>query len=68
MILKGMDGTSYKARWIKAGTAYNHITEAEEKVIRAGARAANKTGVCLHLPGVGTMGLEIIEILEDEVI
>lgn len=66
-IEKGMDGTSYKAGWIKAGTAYNHITEAEEKVIRAGARAANKTGVCLHFhTGVGTMGLEIIEILEDE--
>ncbi|WP_067141128.1 phosphotriesterase family protein [Oceanivirga salmonicida] len=63
----GMDGTTYKAGWIKAGTAYNHITEAEEKVIRAGARAATKTGVCLHFhTGVGTMGLEIIEILEDE--
>lgn len=66
-IEKGIDGTTYKAGWIKAGTAYNHITEAEEKVIRAGARAATKTGVCLHFhTGVGTMGLEIIEILEDE--
>ena len=63
----GMDGTSVKAGWIKAGTAYNYISEAEEKVIRAGARAAAETGVCLHFhTGVGTMGLEIIEILEDE--
>lgn len=63
----GMDGTSVKAGWIKAGTAYNYISEAEEKVIRAGARAAARTGVCLHFhTGAGTMGLEIIEILEDE--
>lgn len=65
-ITEGMDGTSVKAGWIKAGTAYNHITESEEKVIRAGAIAATETGTCLHLhTGIGTMGLEIIEILED---
>lgn len=63
----GMDGTSVKAGWVKVGTAYNHITPNEEKVIRAGARAAMKTGACLHShTTAGTMGIEITEILEDE--
>lgn len=63
----GMDGTSVKAGYIKAGTAYNYISPNEELVIRAGARAATEVGCCLHFhTGAGTMGLEIIEILEDE--
>lgn len=66
-ITEGMDGTSVKAGYIKAGTAYNYISPSEEKVIRAGARAATEVGCCLHFhTGAGTMGLEIIDILEDE--
>lgn len=66
-VIYGMDGTSIKAGWIKCGTAYNHITPNEEKVIRAGARAATETGCCLHAHTTnGTMGIEILEILEDE--
>ena len=63
----GMDGTDIKAGWCKAGTAYNHITPNEEKQLRAAARAASKTGVCMHThTTAGTMGIEQIEIVEDE--
>ena len=63
----GMDDTTVKAGWIKCGTAYLHITNNEEKVIRAGAIAATETGVCLHAhTTAGTMGIEILEILEEE--
>lgn len=66
-ITVGMDGTSIKAGWVKCGTSYMHITPSEEKVIRAGARAAMETGTVLHShTTTGTMGLEIIEILEEE--
>ncbi|MCG8511804.1 MAG: hypothetical protein MI741_21525, partial [Rhodospirillales bacterium] len=64
---EGMDGTDHKAGWIKVGTAYMHITPNEEKYIRAGARAATKTGAPLHAHTTnGTMGIEITEILQDE--
>ncbi len=64
---QGMDGTDHKAGWIKVGTAYMHITPNEEKYIRAGARAATKTGAPLHAHTTnGTMGIEITEILQDE--
>lgn len=63
----GMDGTTVKAGWIKCGAAYNHITPNEEKVIIAGAKAAQHTGCCLHAhTTAGTMGIEILEILERE--
>lgn len=66
-ILVGMDGTDAKAGWIKAGTAYMHITRNEEKVLRAAARVATETGVCLHTHTTnGTMGLEQLEIAADE--
>lgn len=66
-ITEGMDGTTHKAGWIKCGTAYMKVTPNEEKFIRAGARAATKTGVPLHAhTSNGTMGVEIIEILQDE--
>lgn len=64
---EGMDGTTVKAGWIKAGTAYNYISPNEEKVLRAAARAAMETGVCLHThTTAGTMGIEQIEIVESE--
>ena len=66
-ITVGMDDTQHLAGWIKAGSAYMHITPNEEKVLRAGARAATQTGVCLHTHTTnGTMGLEQIEIVADE--
>lgn len=63
----GMDGTDIKAGWCKAGTAYMHVTPNEEKQLRAAARAAAATGVCMHTHTTGgTMGIEQIEIVEDE--
>ncbi len=63
----GMDGTSHKAGWIKAGTSYNYVSAREEKVLRAAARASKATGIPVHThTSTGTMGLEQIEILEDE--
>lgn len=63
----GMNGTSIKPGWVKCGTSYNHITKNEEKVIRAGARVAKETGLCLHShTTTGTMGIEILDILEEE--
>ena len=66
-VQNGMDGTSHKAGWCKAGTAYNHITPNEEKVLRAAARAAKATGVPLHThTTAGTMGIEQAEIVKSE--
>lgn len=63
----GMDGTEYKAGWIKAGTSYNYISPREEKVLRAAARASLKTGAPVHThTSTGTMGLEQIDIMESE--
>ncbi len=66
-ISEGMDGTDVKAGWVKAGTAYLHITPNEEKVIRAACRAATETGVCFHThTTAGTMGIEQTEIAQSE--
>ena len=66
-ITVGMDGTQYKAGWIKCGTSYNYISDREERVLRAAARASKETGVPVHThTSTGTMGLEQIEILESE--
>lgn len=63
----GMNGTSIKPGWVKCGTSYMHITPNEEKAIRAGARVATKHGMVLHAhTSTGTMGIEILEILEEE--
>lgn len=63
----GMDGTTVKAGWIKAGSAYMHITPNEEKVIRAACRAATQVGCAVHTHTTnGTMGIEQAEIAEDE--
>ena len=45
----------------------HHITSNEEKVLRAGARAAMKAGTCLHThTTAGTMGIEQCEIVLEE--
>lgn len=63
----GMDHTSVKAGWVKCGTSYNHITPNEEKAIRSGAQVAKKTGLVLHShTTTGTMGMEILDIVEEE--
>ncbi len=66
-ITEGMDGTEHKAGMVKAGTSYMKVTDSEEKVLRAAARAAIETGVPLHThTSTGTMGIEQIEIVTDE--
>lgn len=66
-ITVGMDGTGHKAGWIKAGTSYDFVSPTEEKVLRAAARASAATGAPVHThTSTGTMGLEQIEIMEDE--
>lgn len=66
-IQEGMDDTNYKAGWIKVGTSYNYISDREEKILRAGARASLITGAPVHShTSVGTMGLQQIAILESE--
>lgn len=66
-LTEGMDGTTIKAGWIKVGTAYLHVTKGEEMVIRAAVRAANATGVAISTHTTnGTMGIEQLEIAEDE--
>lgn len=66
-ITVGMDNTTYKAGWIKAGTSYNYISKREEMILRAAARASIETGAPVHThTSVGTMGLEQIEIMKQE--
>jgi len=64
---RGIEGTDVKAGVIKIGSSYNHIRPEEERVIRAAARAQLATGapISSHTE-VGTMGLEQLEILQEE--
>lgn len=66
-ITEGIGNTSIKAGQIKIGSSYNVITEYEERVTRAAARAQKITGspIWVHTE-CGTMGLEQIEILKEE--
>lgn len=66
-ITDGVGSTGIKAGQIKIGSSYNVITECEEKVTRAAARAQKITGapVWVHTEA-GTMGIEQIEILKKE--
>lgn len=66
-VTTGMDGTDVRGGVIKFGTGYNHISEAEQRVIRAAARAHRATGAPLHgHTEVGTMALEQLELLRSE--
>ncbi len=66
-VMVGMDGTEYKAGWIKAGSSYNYISEREERILRAAAQASIITGAPVHThTSTGTMGLEQIEIMKKE--
>lgn len=66
-VTTGMDGTSVRAGAIKFGTGYNHVSPAEERVLRAAARAHRATGAVLHgHTETGTMALRQLELLEEE--
>ena len=66
-VTDGMDGGPHRAGHLKSGGSYNFIHPREEKTTRAVARAHRETGapVWLHTEA-GTMGLEMLDILEDE--
>ncbi|WP_284140808.1 MULTISPECIES: phosphotriesterase-related protein [unclassified Virgibacillus] len=63
----GMDGTEAKAGFLKSGSWNQLIHPLEEKVTRAVARAQLQTGapIWLHTEA-GTMGIELLDILEEE--
>jgi phosphotriesterase-related protein len=66
-VTEGIEDTGVRGGCIKFGSGYNSISELEERVIRAGARAHRTTGAPLHgHTEAGTMGLEQLDILEDE--
>ena len=66
-VTEGIDGTNARGGVIKFGSGYNSISESEERVIRADARAHKSTGAPLHgHTEAGTMGLEQLDILEEE--
>jgi 5-phospho-D-xylono-1,4-lactonase len=63
----GVNGTEVHAGVIKGATSLNTITEGEEKVLRAAARAHLRTGapISTHTQN-GTMGLEQLAIFREE--
>lgn len=66
-VTEGMDGSPARAGILKAGSWYQLIHPLEEKVTRAVARAQLQTDapVWIHTEA-GTMGLEMLDILEEE--
>jgi len=63
----GMDGTDVRAGAIKYGTSYNRVTPAEDRVLRAAARAHRATGAVLHgHTETGTMAMTQLDLLEAE--
>jgi 5-phospho-D-xylono-1,4-lactonase len=66
-IEEGIDGTGVRAGLIKGASSLDTITDSEEKVFRAAARAQRATGVMISThTEAGTMGLEQIELLRSE--
>jgi phosphotriesterase-related protein len=66
-LTEGIGETGIKAALIKCATGKDHITEYEEKCLRAAARASNRTGapITTHTDD-GTMGREQLDIFESE--
>lgn len=66
-ITNGIGDTGVRAGQIKIGSSYNVITPEEEKITRAAARAHKITGapIWVHTE-LGTMGLEQLDLLEEE--
>jgi phosphotriesterase-related protein len=63
----GMDGSTIKAGWLKAGASYMCLTEKEEKVLRACCRASKQTGAPVHVhTSTGTAWDLMLEVVADE--
>lgn len=66
-VTEGINGTDSKAGVIKAGTGHNDISNDEEKVLRAAARAQIATGAAISThTEAGTMGLGQVKIFQSE--
>ncbi|MFL2000068.1 phosphotriesterase family protein [Microbacterium sp. A1-JK] len=66
-VTTGMNGTTVRAGAIKYGTSYNRVTPAEDRVLRAAARAHRQTGAVLHgHTETGTMAITQLDMLEEE--
>lgn len=66
-VTTGIDGTTVRAGAIKYGTSYNRVTPAEDRVLRAAARAHRATGAVLHgHTETGTMAITQLDMLEEE--
>jgi len=66
-ITEGMDGTDIKAGWVKCGSSVDKVTRNEEKVMRAAAKAALKTGVSVTTHSMkGTMVFTQVDILTSQ--
>lgn len=66
-VTEGIDGSGVKAGVIKAGSGQNNISEEEDKVLKAAARAQRATGATISThTQAGTMGLEQVKILRSE--
>lgn len=66
-LTSGIGTTGIKAGVIKVGTGHGQITQYEEMVLKAAARAQKETGISIMThTGAGTMGLEQIDILTSE--
>lgn len=66
-IVHGSKGSGGRAGFLKGGSSYNVIHPLEEKTLRAVSRAACTTGapIWIHTEA-GTMGLEMLDIMESE--
>lgn len=65
--MERIDGTNYRAGVIKVAVSYFNIHLAEEKCLKAAAKAYKETGAPIQVHTTyGTMGLEITTILKKE--
>jgi phosphotriesterase-related protein len=64
---EGMDGTAVLAAWIKISAGDDGITRLEERILRAAARAAQKTGAIIGSHTIkGRVVMEQLDIIEAE--
>jgi phosphotriesterase-related protein len=64
---EGMDGTAVLAAWIKVSAGDDGITALEERILRAAARAARRTGAIIGSHTIrGRVVLEQLDIIEAE--
>jgi len=66
-VLRGIDGTSVKAGFIKLAATSEGLTALEEKVLRAAAKASERTGAAIsdHTES-GSILLQEVKVLRDE--